>query len=100
MCMRLLLLFALLFLATPGCTDQGDAPLYGGDVETGDLDALLERGTLRVVVPGTALGEPSLPRQGSPVAQQRELAEAFAASLGLRLELVPVFRLREMLPLL
>ena len=97
---RLLLLFALLFLATPGCADQGGALPYDGDVETGDLDALLERGALRVVVPGTALGEPSLPRQGSPVAHQRELAEAFAASLGLRLELVPVFRLSEMLTLL
>ncbi|MFO8005572.1 transporter substrate-binding domain-containing protein [Thioalkalivibrio sp.] len=97
---RLFLLFALLFLTTPGCADQGDAPSYGDGVETGDLDALLERGSLRVIVPGTALGEPSLPRQGSPVAQQRELAEAFAASLGLRLELVPVFRLGEMLPLL
>ena len=97
---RLFLLFALLFLAPPGCADQGEGPSYDGGIETGDLDALLERGTLRIVVPGTALGEPSLPRQGSPVAQQRELAEAFAGSLGLRLELVPVFRLREMLPLL
>ena len=97
---RWFLMLALLFLATPGCGEQGDGPLYGSGIDTGDLDALLERGTLRVVVPGTALGEPSLPRQGSPVAQQRELAETFATSLGLRLELVPVFRLREMLPLL
>jgi membrane-bound lytic murein transglycosylase F len=97
---RWLVMFALLLLATPGCGGQGSEPLSRGEIETGDLDALLERGTLRVVVPGTVLGEPSLPRQGSPVAQQRELAEIFAASLGLRLELVPVFRLGEMLPLL
>jgi membrane-bound lytic murein transglycosylase F len=65
-----------------------------------DLSALLERGTLRVVVPGTRMGEPALPRRGSPVGYQRELAEAFAKSLGLEMELVPVFRLSEMLPAL
>lgn len=69
-------------------------------METGDLDVLRDKGVIRVIVPGTAIGEPSLPRLGSPVAQQRELAEAFASSLGLRLELIPVFRLGEMLPLL
>ena len=63
-----------------------------------DLDALFERGTLRVAVPGTRLGEPSLPRRGSPVAYQRELAETFAKSLGLEMELVPIFRLSDMLP--
>ncbi|AHE97212.1 MltF family protein [Thioalkalivibrio paradoxus] len=95
MLIRWLISFALLVLPLVGC----GAPAVD-DIETGDLDALLERGSLRVVVPGTALGEPSLPRQGSPMAQQRELAESFAASLGLDLELVPVFRLGEMLPLL
>jgi membrane-bound lytic murein transglycosylase F len=93
---RWILPLLLLLFASPGCGGQGPE----GYVETGDLDALLERGVLRVVVPGTALGEPSLPRQGSPVGQQRELAESFASSLGLVLELVPVFRLSEMLPLL
>lgn len=96
-----LLIPILLVLAAVGCSEPvggADGPASG--IETGDLEALLERGTLRVVVPGTAYGEPALPRQGSPVAQQRELAEAFAASLGLKLELVPAFRLREMLPLL
>ncbi|AGA35191.1 transglycosylase, SLT family [Thioalkalivibrio nitratireducens DSM 14787] len=95
MLIRWLMSFVLLALPLAGC----GAPAVD-DIETGDLDALLERGSLRVVVPGTALGEPSLPRQGSPMALQRELAESFAASLGLDLELVPVFRLGEMLPLL
>lgn len=100
MLMRWFLMLALFFVATPGCSEPGSGSASRADVETGDLDALLERGTLRVVVPGTVLGEPSLPRKGSPVAQQRELAEAFAVSLGLEMELVPVFRLGEMLPLL
>jgi membrane-bound lytic murein transglycosylase F len=99
MSLRLILMFGMLLAVSPGCGGQGPGALEGF-VEIGDLDALLERGVLRAVVPGTSLGEPSLPRQGSPVAQQRELAGAFAASLGLELELVPVFRLGEMLPLL
>jgi membrane-bound lytic murein transglycosylase F len=99
MLMRWFLMLALFFVATPGCGDSGVGSA-SRDVETGDLDALLERGTLRVIVPGTVIGEPALPRKGSPVGQQRELAQAFAASLGLEMELVPVFRLGEMLPLL
>ncbi len=99
MLFRLILVLGLLLVVSPGCGGQGPgAP--EGFVEHGDLDALTERGVLRAVVPGTALGEPALPRQGSPVAQQRELAAAFAESLELELELVPVFRLGEMLPLL
>lgn len=98
--MRWFLMVLLLLVVTPGCGEQTPGPPIVGPVETGDLDAMLERGNLRVIVPGTALGEPSLPRQGSPVAQQRELAESFARSLGLRMDLVPVFRLGEMLPLL
>jgi membrane-bound lytic murein transglycosylase F len=100
MSIRWLLTVLLLLVAAPGSGEQVPEPRGAGPMETGDLDALLERGILRVIVPGTALGEPSLPRQGSPVAQQRELAEAFARSLGLQLELIPVFRLGEMLPVL
>jgi membrane-bound lytic murein transglycosylase F len=99
MLLRWILMLGMLLVVSPGCGGQGPG-VSEGFVENGDLEALLERGVLRAVVPGTALGEPALPRQGSPVAQQRELAEAFAASLGLELELVPVFRLGEMLPLL
>jgi len=96
---RWIVMLGMLLAVSPGCGGQGPG-VPEGFVENGDLHALLERGVLRAVVPGTVLGEPSLPRQGSPVAQQRELVEAFAASLGLELELVPVFRLGEMLPLL
>lgn len=98
--MRWFLTILLLLVATPGCGEQATAPAGLGPFQTEDLDAMRERGSLRVIVPGTALGEPSLPRQGSPMAQQHDLAEAFARSLGLRMELVPVFRLGAMLPLL
>ena len=100
MATRSLLMLVLLLMAAPGYGDPALGAAWSRSLETGDLPALIERGSLRVVVPGTALGEPSLPRQGSPVAQQRELAEAFAASLGLGVEWVPVFQLGEMLPLL
>lgn len=65
-----------------------------------DLEALQERGTLRVVIPGNRMGEPALPRRGSPVGHQREWTELFAESLGLELEWVPIFRLGDMVPAL
>lgn len=92
-------LLAFLLLGVSACSDSR-SKAGAETVETGDLDALMERGVLRVVVPGTILGEPSLPRTGSPVGMQRELAEAFAETLGLELQLVPVFNLGEMLPML
>lgn len=94
---QILLLVPLVMLA--GCSNcSGQAPPKW--VETGDLEALQQHGVLRVVVPGTVIGEPSLPRVGSPMAWQRELAEGFARFLGLEMELVPVFHLGDMLPLL
>ncbi|MDQ3262234.1 MAG: transporter substrate-binding domain-containing protein [Myxococcota bacterium] len=51
----------------------------------GDLEAMRERGTLRVLV--ATHEETSLPRSGIPSREERKVAEAFAAELGLR----PVF---------
>ena len=45
----------------------------------GDLDAVRERGVLRVLVP--ALREANLPRQGAPDAEDRDMAIAFAQRL-------------------
>lgn len=69
-------------------------------VETGDLEAITARGRLRVAIPGNLGGAPSLPRQGSPVTYQQELARSFADTLGLDVELVPVWSLGEMIPML
>ncbi len=54
----------------------------------GDLEAIKARGVLRVLVHGDEEG--FLPRAGSPRAQDRELAEAFATKLGIKAEVIPV----------
>lgn len=97
--MRLLPLVILIALVAlfSRCDTRGIPDLA---VETGDLEALLELGRLRVIVPGTVFGEPALPRQGSPMVLQHDLARQFAASLGLELELLPVFQLKHMFMLL
>lgn len=91
---------AVVGLAACGDSDTGEVVDRSDYVETGDLEALTARGRLRIAVPGNLDGGPALPRQGSPVTYQQELAIAFADSLGLDAELVPVFRLGEMLPML
>jgi membrane-bound lytic murein transglycosylase F len=54
----------------------------------GDLREIRERGTLRVLVP--TLPEDDLQRAGAPGAEDREMARAFAARLGLACEFVSV----------
>ena len=51
-------------------------------VERGDLPALRQHGVLRLLAP-TFDEDPSLPRDGMPLASYRETAEAFARSLDL-----------------
>lgn len=92
-------------LAVAGLTACGDSSTEevldrSHYVETGDLEAITARGRLRVAIPGNLDGGPSLPRQGSPVTYQQDLAVQFADSLGLDVELVPVWSLGEMLPML
>jgi len=60
----------------------------GLQVAGGDLREIRERGTLRVLVP--TLPEDDLQRAGSPGAEDREMALAFAARLGLGCEFVSV----------
>ena len=58
-------------------------------IETGDLPALLERGVLRLLAPRFD-EDPSLPREGLPLASYRETAEAFARSVDLKPEWILV----------
>ncbi|MDF1629304.1 MAG: transporter substrate-binding domain-containing protein [Alcanivoracaceae bacterium] len=51
-------------------------------IETGDLPALRERAVVRLLAPKFDQ-DPSLPRDGLPLASYRETAEAFVRSLGL-----------------
>lgn len=67
---------------------------------TGDLDRMHEHGRLRILIPANIGGAFYLPREGWPVAFQHEAAEAFAQSVGLVPELVPVSRFADMIPAL
>jgi membrane-bound lytic murein transglycosylase F len=66
----------------------------------GDMDALHARGRLRILTPANIGGVFYLPRDGWPVAQQHEVAEAFARSEGLEPVLVPIPRFGDMIPAL
>lgn len=67
-------------------------------VDTGDLEAIQKRGTLRVLVFGQ--GELLLPRAGKSTLSDRELAAGLAASLGVTAEPVSVERYEDLIPLL
>lgn len=72
------LLWGMLLLALLSGCGQG-----GRDyIETGDLDALRERGVLRLLAPRFDQ-DPGLVREGIPLQEFREQAETLADSLGL-----------------
>lgn len=58
----------------------------GGGSYTGDLPELAKRGRLRVLVRPEPIAY--LPREGDPVALDREIAETLARELGLKLSLI------------
>ncbi len=62
-----------------------------------DLEAIKKRGSLRILVPSNLDGGQFLPRFGSPVNQQQQIAQDFAKSMGLEAEVIPVFSIRDML---
>lgn len=67
-------------------------------VGLGDLEAIRERGVLRVLVP--SLGEDYLPRQGSPEAEDRAMASAFASRLGVVPDFIVIENRSELFTLL
>ncbi len=86
----------LLVLGLAGCereaattpAEPDPADLDGDYVETGDLDAINQRGILRILVHREASGY--LPREGYPADIERRLAEDFARDRGLEPVLVAV----------
>jgi membrane-bound lytic murein transglycosylase F len=68
-------------------------------VEQGDLTALRERGTVRVLVPRRS-SRHGLPRSGHPLELDRELAAEFVRSLGLQPRFVWVSAHDELIPAL
>jgi membrane-bound lytic murein transglycosylase F len=82
---------ALLLAALAGCGC--------GDLETGDLGILLERGELRVIVPRRGEAE-VLPRHGHPFDYELDLAAKFAESVGLEPVYVWVDEHEDLIPAL
>lgn len=73
----------LSFCAPPPPAERPDLT-----VGLGDLDAVRERGVLRVLVP--VLREASLPRRGAPATEDRDMAIAFAERLGVTVEFIAI----------
>ena len=73
-------------------------PVEKTHLEEGDLDGIRKRNEFRILTPRTA--ESYLPRKGSPLARERELAAACGRSLGLKLVLVLVESFDELIPAL
>ncbi len=66
-------------------------------IATGDLDAIIERGEIRVIAPRFD-GADALPRSGLPVHTYQDLAEAFAAAKGLSVHWVYVDDFEALIP--
>ena len=64
-------------------------------IDTGDLDAILGRGFIRLLRPRWD-GNDGLPRSGLPAEAYQRLAERFAASIGVEHRWVPVARREEL----
>src|SRR5213075_817260 len=67
-------------------------------VDTGDLDAIQKRKSLRVLVFGG--GEVLLPRAGASTVTDRELAAEFAQSLGVDVDPISVAKFGDLIPML
>lgn len=67
-------------------------------IDVGDLAAVQARGVLRILVQGH--GEDLLPRDGASSRLDREMAEAFAAHVGVKSEVLMVDRFEDLIPFL
>jgi membrane-bound lytic murein transglycosylase F len=75
-----------------------DPPPREWTIDVGDLAAVQARGVLRILVQGH--GEDLLPRDGASSRLDREMAEAFAAHLGVKSEVLMVDRFEDLIPFL
>ncbi len=80
--------------------EHHNSAIASSDIFTGDFEEIKKRGQLRIVIPANVGGGRYLPRKGSPVSQQFEIAEAFARFHGLEPELVITNSFADMIPLL
>jgi len=104
--------FLLVFTLLVGCdnshqsntnetalSDTTTAPTVQDYIEQGDLDAIKQRGQLRLLAPRFD-GADALPREGIPVEHYQQTAAAFAEHLGLKAQWVFVDEFSELIPTL
>ncbi|MYM64131.1 membrane-bound lytic murein transglycosylase MltF [Pseudomaricurvus sp. HS19] len=94
--MTLLLLLCLLSGCDRDNTDStpaNDAPR----LDTGDLDAIIKRGTLRILAPRFD-GADALPRDDIPVEAYQRMAEAFAEELQVNVQWIFIDEFNELIP--
>lgn len=92
--------FFLAFLTLWVCSCAPPAPAERPDltIGLGDVEAIRERGMLRVLVP--VLAEAQLARQGPPDTEDRDMATAFAERLGVHAEFIAIDSRTELFTLL
>lgn len=78
---------------------EPEPPAFENYTEQGDLAAIREHGTLRLLAP-VGVTDLSLPRDGLPSSTWRELAEKFARSRGLEPQWVYVQSFADLIPAL
>ena len=96
------LLLILFLIAAAACGDRGgheSGPTADPvELHTDDLEAILARGYLRVLVEGD--DEAHLPRSGDPLLHERDLARKFGQRHGIAVRFVPVDTFAALLPAL
>ena len=90
--------FALFGLVVASCAPPPPVDRPDLTVGLGDLDAIRERGVLRVLVP--VVVEPELPRNGAPQSEDRAMAVTFAERLGVEAEFIAIDSRTDLLTLL
>ncbi len=101
---KLLIPFIIIFGSFTGCSEKPepveqtpiikDKPRY---IELGDLTEIVTHNKIRFVSPRFD-GADALPRDGIPVQNYQEMAEAFAASIGIDAEWIFVDSFEELIP--
>ena len=81
--------------------EDPEPPAFRNYIERGDLDAISQHATLRLLAPRSlAMEDESLPRNGLPTSEWRALAEKFAGQRGLKPQWVYVDSFAELIPAL
>ena len=98
--MLVVLSFAFYANGAQAANNRSFSTLEQSQVLSGDFDAILQSGKLRILLPQDFSSSSYLPRKRSPLAEQQRIAEEFALSHGLVPELVIVKSFAELIPAL